>query len=68
MLQNGKDVWQWINDGAILYICGDAKKMAKSVNEVLHTIVEKWGGHSTQSAREFIKLMRKNKRYLMDVY
>ncbi|MDN3508100.1 MAG: sulfite reductase, partial [Simkaniaceae bacterium] len=67
--ENGKDVWEWIDKkNATLYLCGDAKQMAKAVNMALHDIAQAHGGHTIQTATDYIKQLRKNKRCLMDVY
>ena len=61
-----------LEKGAYLYICGDAKKMAKEVDAALHEIVEQHGftQHPERSlqAKEYIKCLKKQKRYLRDVY
>lgn len=65
--QSGK-IWQWLEEGAIIYVCGDAKGMAKAVDEVLHTIVAQEGKLSVADARGYIRSLRREKRYLRDVY
>ncbi|MEC7839922.1 MAG: sulfite reductase [Chlamydiota bacterium] len=68
LADRGKDVFQWINEGAHFYVCGDAKYMAKDVDTALHDIVRIHGGFSEEEAKAYIKQMRKDKRYLRDVY
>ncbi|MCE5295427.1 MAG: hypothetical protein LLF94_12565 [Chlamydiales bacterium] len=61
-------VWQWIQDGAHIYVCGDASRMAKDVDLCLQNIVKEALNLSDESARHFITDLRKQKRYLRDVY
>lgn len=68
LIENSKDIWKWIEEGAFIYVCGDAKQMAKDVNETLLQIIEKEGTLSKENAQLYIKQLRKQKRYLMDVY
>ena len=63
-----KEVWQWINSGAYFYVCGDAKKMAKDVDQALHEIIAKEGSMSTEEAIAFVKQLKKDRRYQRDVY
>jgi len=63
-----KDIWDWIQKGAYLYVCGDAEKMAKDVDLTLHRIAAEQGNLIEEDAREFIKALRKERRYLQDVY
>ena len=66
--QNAVEVWQWLQDGAYIYVCGDASRMAKDVNDALIAIVEEQGGKSREEAEQFINQLRKDKRYQKDVY
>jgi sulfite reductase (NADPH) flavoprotein alpha-component len=66
--QNAADVWQWLQDGAYIYVCGDASRMAKDVNDALIAIIEEQGGKSREEAEQFINQLRKDKRYQKDVY
>lgn len=68
MLEKSKDFYQWIQNGAIVYVCGDAEFMAKDVDAALHKIVEAEGNMSTDQAKEYVKNLRKEGRYLRDVY
>lgn len=65
MLEEGTDLWQWIDNGATIYICGDARHMAKDVTAALHTIAEQ---HGKVDGKAFIKVLRKEKRLRLDVY
>ncbi|MEZ5276184.1 MAG: sulfite reductase subunit alpha [Opitutaceae bacterium] len=66
--ESGPEIWKWIRDGAIFYVCGDAKRMAKDVDTALRDIFMQAGGMSEDQAAEAIKLMRREKRYQRDVY
>jgi sulfite reductase (NADPH) flavoprotein alpha-component len=68
--ENGAEVWQWFEEGAYFYICGDKQRMAKSVHRALIEIAMEHGGMSEEDATFFIEktMMREQKRYLRDVY
>lgn len=66
--KEGVDIWKWIQDGAMIYVCGDAHRMAKDVTATLHDIAAKEGNLSDQDAKNFIRQLRKDKRLLLDVY
>jgi sulfite reductase (NADPH) flavoprotein alpha-component len=70
MLEQGKELWNWLQNGAYFYVCGDAKRMAKDVHKALIDIAQKEGGLSTDAAAEHVNvtLMRNERRYLRDVY
>ncbi len=68
MLQQGAELWKWLKEGAAFYVCGDASRMAKDVDAALHTIAEEQGGLSKESAAEWVGQLKKDKRYLRDVY
>ena len=70
MLENAKELWAWLQNGAYFYVCGDAKRMAKDVHTTLITIAQKEGGLSSEAAGEYVNttLMRTERRYLRDVY
>ena len=68
MLENGKEFFQWLEDGAYFYVCGDAHAMAKDVDKTLHQIIEKYGKFSKDKAEEYVQKLKKDKRYLKDVY
>lgn len=63
-----KDIWDWIQNGAHIYVCGDASRMAKDVEAALQNIIKEALQISDESARHFLQDMRKQKRYLRDVY
>ncbi len=68
MLQAGSELWQWLEEGAHFYVCGDAKRMAKDVDEALHSIIQTAGGKSAEEAAAYVSQMKKEKRYARDVY
>jgi sulfite reductase (NADPH) flavoprotein alpha-component len=68
MLQVGRELWSWIAEGAHIYVCGDAKRMAKDVERALIDIVAAHGARSTNEAVTFVNEMKKAGRYQMDVY
>lgn len=68
MLENAAELWQWLQDGAAIYVCGDAGRMADDVHQALLQIVREQGGKSEADAVEFVKSLQKAKRYQRDVY
>lgn len=68
MQENSRELFQWLEQGAAVYICGDEKNMAHDVHNTLIDIIEKEGGMSREQAEEYLADMQKNKRYQRDVY
>ncbi|MGB6192079.1 MAG: sulfite reductase flavoprotein subunit alpha, partial [Terracidiphilus sp.] len=68
MLEQAPLFWSWLEDGASLYVCGDAYRMAKDVHAALQSIVETQGGMSAQAAEEYVHAMKDQHRYHRDVY
>lgn len=68
VLEQAEQVWQWLQDGAYVYICGDATRMAKDVHEALIVVAQQQGGLSREKAEEYFNELRKAKRYQRDVY
>jgi sulfite reductase (NADPH) flavoprotein alpha-component len=68
MLENAAELWSWIKGGAHFYVCGDAKRMAKDVDLALHQVVVEQGGLEAAQATDYVKQMKKDKRYQRDVY
>jgi len=68
LLENATEFYDWLENGAIFYICGDAARMAKDVDTAIHQIVEKVGGKTTEQAKEYVDALKKEKRYRKDVY
>ena len=67
MREVGADLWQWIGEGAHVYVCGDAKRMAKDVDTTLVEIVATHGGQH-RPGRRLHRALRKAGRYQADVY
>jgi sulfite reductase (NADPH) flavoprotein alpha-component len=68
MLQAASELWQWLEEGAHFYVCGDAKRMAKDVDDALHSIIQTAGGKTAEEAAAYVNQMKKEKRYARDVY
>ncbi|OOE75579.1 assimilatory sulfite reductase (NADPH) flavoprotein subunit [Salinivibrio sp. ML290] len=68
LLARAEAVWQWLSNGAYIYVCGDANQMAKDVHEALIEIAQTQGQQSREQAEAFINELRKDKRYQRDVY
>jgi sulfite reductase (NADPH) flavoprotein alpha-component len=68
MRENAAEIWSWLQGGAHFYVCGDAKRMAKDVDTALHNIIADKGGMSIEQAADYVKQMKKEKRYQRDVY
>ena len=68
MLEQGKDLYAAIQDGGYFYVCGDASKMAKDVDDALCQVVQDHGNMSQELAVEYVNNMKLEKRYLRDVY
>ncbi len=68
MREVGRDLWAWLAEGAHLYVCGDAKRMAKDVELALVDIVAVHGARSAEQAVTFVAELKKQGRYQQDVY
>jgi len=68
MRENAAELWSWIHGGANFYVCGDAKRMAKDVDQALHDIIAEQGRIDVAAAADYVKQMKKDKRYQRDVY
>lgn len=66
--EKGEELMQWLEKGALFYVCGDAKRMAKDVDQALHQVVCEHGGKSDEEAKAYLKQLRTEKRYLRDIY
>ncbi|PHM51815.1 NADPH-dependent assimilatory sulfite reductase flavoprotein subunit [Xenorhabdus sp. KK7.4] len=66
--EQGEEIWRWISEGAHLYICGDANRMAKDVEQALLDIISQQGGMDAEQADEFLSELRLEHRYQRDVY
>ncbi|MHC6224498.1 molybdopterin-dependent oxidoreductase [Pseudomonas sp. X10] len=68
MLEQGAQLWQWLEEGAYFYVCGDAQRMARDVDTALRQVVAEHGGMSAEAAAAYVEDLGKNKRYRRDVY
>jgi sulfite reductase (NADPH) flavoprotein alpha-component len=68
MREVGRDLWAWLADGAHIYVCGDAKRMAKDVETALVDIVAQHGARTPEEAAMFVSDLKKKGRYQQDVY
>ena len=68
IVENGAELYQWLEKGAHLYICGDGNHMAKDVHQALLSVVQEHGGHSAEDAEAYLEALRDGKRYQKDVY
>ncbi len=68
MYETRSDVFQWLENDAYLYVCGDANKMAKDVDLMLHKVILTQLNCSKEKSIEYVKNLKKEKRYLLDVY
>lgn len=68
MEQAGEEIWQWLENGAAVYMCGDANRMAKDVEKALLSIISTHGKRSEDEAAAYLKDMKAAKRYQKDVY
>ena len=66
--QQSHDIWQWLENGAAIYVCGDANHMAKDVEATLIQIISEHGGLGVEAATAKLKELKRNKKYLKDVY
>jgi len=68
MRETGRDLWAWIKEGAHIYVCGDALRMAKDVENALVAVVAEHGKHTPQDAARFVADLKNSGRYQADVY
>jgi sulfite reductase (NADPH) flavoprotein alpha-component len=68
LLEHARDVYGWLQDGAHLYVCGDASSLAPSVQAALLTIVQQEGGLGREAAADYLATLQSEHRYQIDVY
>ncbi|ACV26146.1 assimilatory sulfite reductase (NADPH) flavoprotein subunit [Kangiella koreensis] len=68
LLDNAQELWQWLEQGAYFYVCGDMHKMAKDVEQTLLTIIQEQGQRDEEEAKQYLKALKVNQRYQRDVY
>ena len=68
MIEQAKELYQWLQEGAHFYVCGDANRMAHDVHQALISVVEREAGISREAAEAYVEDLKKTKRYQRDVY
>lgn len=68
MKQNGAELWAWLEQGGYFFVCGDAYRMAKDVDKALHEVIQKHGNKTLLEAVDYVNQLKKDKRYVRDVY
>ncbi len=68
MLEHAAELWQWINEGAYIYVCGTRDPMSTDVENALIQIAQHYGGRSVTEAVSFVEKLKEEGRYLLDVY
>ncbi len=68
MREHGAELYNWLEQGAAVYVCGDASRMARDVDDALVDVVAQHGGMSALLAQDYVARLKRDKRYLRDVY
>jgi sulfite reductase (NADPH) flavoprotein alpha-component len=68
MLERGAELYDWIQNGAYIYVCGDASRMAADVQHALIDIIQQHGNRSAEQAEEVLMELQRARRYQRDVY
>jgi sulfite reductase (NADPH) flavoprotein alpha-component len=68
LIEQGRRLYEWLDGGAHLYVCGDANRMAKDVHKALVAIVAEHGARSTEDAEAWLSQLIQQGRYARDVY
>ena len=68
MLEKSEELFQWFEEGAVIYVCGDEKNMAADVHNTLEIILQEEGGLNAKEAADYLANMQQHKRYQRDVY
>ncbi|MCX7084953.1 MAG: sulfite reductase flavoprotein subunit alpha [Methylococcales bacterium] len=68
MIEQGAELFQWLEQGGYFFVCGDAYRMAKDVDLALHKVIAQHGNLSDQQAIDYVNQLKKDKRYVRDVY
>lgn len=68
LLERASDVWEWLEQGAYFYVCGDMHTMGKEVEQALLTIIQQQGQRNFEEAKQYLKDLKVQQRYQRDVY
>lgn len=68
MREKGAELFRWLEDGATVYVCGDASRMAKDVDVALHEVVRDHGSMTVDGANEYVAQLKDQHRYQRDIY
>ena len=68
MREQGAELWSWLEAGGYFFVCGDAYHMAKDVDKALHEVIQTHGNKSLLEAVDYVNQLKKDKRYVRDVY
>jgi sulfite reductase (NADPH) flavoprotein alpha-component len=68
MLEQSRELYAWLEEGAHFYVCGDEKNMSRDVHETLLQVIEREGGHSREVAEDYVRRLSAEHRYQKDVY
>lgn len=68
MIENGAEMFSWLEQGGSFFVCGDAMYMAKDVDKALHSLIETHGNKTAEQAADYVNQLKKEKRYVRDVY
>ena len=68
MIESGRDIYAQLEEGAYFYVCGDATRMAKDVDAALHEIIATHGRKNHHDVADYVAKLKREKRYLRDVY
>ncbi|MGB4498742.1 MAG: sulfite reductase subunit alpha [Methylococcaceae bacterium] len=68
MHEHGAELFAWLEQGGYFFVCGDAYHMAKDVDKALHDVIATHGNKTEQQAIDYVNLLKKDKRYVRDVY
>ncbi|MGE7795779.1 assimilatory sulfite reductase (NADPH) flavoprotein subunit [Lysinibacillus fusiformis] len=66
--ENAADFYEWLEQGAVIYVCGDEKSMAVDVDATIHRIIEQQGQKTSEQAKALVQELKQQKRYQRDVY
>ena len=68
LLENAASFYEWLEQGAVIYVCGDEKSMASDVDATIHRIIEQQGQKTPEEAKAYVNELKQQKRYQRDVY